>query len=52
MEPLRIQAEKARKYLTLREKLKGLEIALWLQNLERLAAAAQKAEADYAATLR
>ncbi len=48
VEPLRIQAEKARKYLTLREKLKGLEIALWLQNLERLAAAAQKAEADYA----
>ena len=47
VEPLRQQAEKARKYLELREELKGLEIAVWLENLEKLAAAAQKAEADY-----
>ena len=47
VEPLRIQAEKARKYLELRDELKGLEIAVWLEKLESLAAAAQKAEADY-----
>ena len=52
VEPLRVQAEKAKKYLSLRETLKGLEIALWLQNLERLAAAAKKAEGDYAAAAR
>ena len=47
VEPLRIQAEKACKYLELREELKGLEITVWLEKLETLAAAAQKAEADY-----
>lgn len=47
VEPLRQQAEKARKYLELRGELKGLEIAVWLENLDKLAAAAQKAEADY-----
>ena len=52
VEPLRAQAEKAKKYLAFRAELKGLEIAVWLQNLERLAAAAQKAEADYTAAAR
>src|SRR5699024_5771703 len=33
VEPLRAQAEKAKKYLAFRAELKGLEIALWLQNL-------------------
>jgi len=47
VEPLRVQAEKARKFLELREELKGLEIAVWLEKLETLAAAAKKAEADY-----
>ena len=47
VEPLWVQAEKARKYLAYREELKGLEIAVWLESLERLAAAAQKAEEDY-----
>ena len=45
--PLREQSEKARKYLSLREELKGQEVALWLRNLNTLAAAAQKAEEDY-----
>ena len=45
--PLRDQAEKAKRYLTYREELKGLEIALWLQSLERLSATARKAEEDY-----
>ena len=47
VEPLRVQAEKARKYLELREELKGLEVTVWLENLEKLAAAVKKAEADY-----
>ena len=49
VEPLRMQAEKARKYLALREQLKGLEITVWLDQLSHLAAAAQKAEQDHAA---
>ena len=47
VEPLRQQAEKARKYLELREEPKGIEIALWLENLRHLAEALKKAEADY-----
>lgn len=47
VEPLRIQAEKAKKYLSLKENLKGLEVAVWLESLERLSAQAQKAEIDY-----
>ncbi|MBP3634083.1 MAG: chromosome segregation protein SMC [Oscillospiraceae bacterium] len=47
VEPLRAQAEKAKKFLELRDELKGLEIAVWLEKLRTLADAAQKAEADY-----
>ena len=47
VEPLRIQAEKAKKYLELRDELKGLEVAVWLEKLETLAEAARKADADY-----
>ncbi len=47
--PLREQSEKARKYLELREELKGQEVAVWLRSLETLAAAARKAEEDSAA---
>ncbi len=47
VEPLRVQAEKARKYLAWREELKGLEVAVWLESLDRLAQAARKAEEDY-----
>ena len=47
VEPLREQSEKARRYLALREELKGQEVALWLHSLETLAAAARKAEEDY-----
>ena len=48
VEPLREQAEKAKKYLILREELKGFEITIWLDTLEKLSAAAKKAEQDYA----
>ena len=48
LEPLKIQSEKATKYLTLKEELKGVEVAVWLENLEKFSAAAKKAEEDYA----
>ena len=47
VEPLRVQAEKAKKFLELRGELKGLEVAVWLEKLQSLTATAQKAEADY-----
>ena len=48
LEPLKIQSEKARKYLEMKEELLGVEVAVWLESLQRLSAAAQKAEEDYA----
>ena len=47
VEPLREQAEKAKKYIAYREELKGVEVALWLRALERLSATARKAEEDF-----
>ena len=46
--PLREQAEKAQKYLTLKDELKGLEVAVWLDNLQKIGESARKAETDYA----
>ena len=48
LEPLRVQSEKAKKYLTLKEELQGVEVAVWLDTLDRLSANARKAEEDYA----
>ena len=48
LEPLRVQSEKAKKYLELKEELRGVEVAVWLDTLEKLSAAAKKAEEDYA----
>ncbi|MBO5952745.1 MAG: chromosome segregation protein SMC [Oscillospiraceae bacterium] len=47
LEPLRQQSEKAKKYLELKDELQGVEIAVWLDTLEKLSAAAKKAEEDY-----
>ena len=47
LEPLRQQSEKAKKYLELKEELQGVEIAVWLETLDKLSAAAKKAEEDY-----
>ncbi len=47
LEPLRIQSEKARKYLELKDELQGVEVAVWLDTLDKLSAAAKKAEEDY-----
>ena len=47
LEPLKVQSEKAKKYLELKEELQGVEVAVWLDTLEKLSAAAKKAEEDY-----
>ena len=47
VEPLREQAEKAKRYLVLRDELRVLEISVWLENLEALKADARKLQADY-----
>lgn len=47
VEPLREQSEKAQKFLALRQELKGVEVAVWLQTLEKLSATARKFEEDY-----
>ncbi len=48
LEPLKVQSEKAQKYLEMKQELKGVEVAVWLDSLEKLSAAAKKAEEDYA----
>ncbi|MBE6921044.1 MAG: chromosome segregation protein SMC [Ruminococcaceae bacterium] len=48
LEPLKEQSEKAKKYLELKDELQGVEVAVWLDTLEKLSAAAKKAEEDYA----
>ena len=47
LEPLKVQSEKAKKYLELKDELQGVEVAVWLDTLEKLSAAAKKAEEDY-----
>ncbi|MCI7733835.1 MAG: chromosome segregation protein SMC [Dysosmobacter sp.] len=49
VEPLRDQAEKAKKFLVLRDELRLLEISVWLENLDALKASVQKLKADCAA---
>ncbi len=45
--PLRDQAEKAKKYLILRDELRLLEISVWLENLDERKAAARQTELDF-----
>ena len=47
LEPLKVQSEKAKKYLELKDELQAVEVAVWLDTLDRLSAAAKKAEEDY-----
>ena len=47
IDPLREQAEIARRYLLLRDELRGIEISLWLRELDSLRVRAEKAEADH-----
>ncbi len=48
LEPLKQQSEKAKKYLELKDELQGVEVAVWMDTLEKLSASAKKAEQDYA----
>ena len=48
LEPLKEQSEKAKKYLELKDELQAVEVAVWLDTLDKLSAAAKKAEEDYA----
>jgi len=47
LEPLKTQSEKARRYLQMKEELQGVEVAVWLDSLDKLSAAARKADEDY-----
>ena len=44
--------DRAKKYLVLRDELRGLEISVWLDTLERIRASNIKLEADYQETAR
>ena len=50
LEPLRVQRDKAKKYLTLRDELRGLEIAVWLESLEHIRAGVIQLETDLQST--
>ncbi len=47
--PLRDQAEKARRYLLLRDELRVLEISIWMERLEEIKIAKNRLQADCAA---
>jgi chromosome segregation protein len=49
LDPLREQSETARRYLLLRDELRGLEISLWVQTLEKTAAKIIKVTGDHLA---
>jgi len=48
LEPLRVQSEKAQKYLELKDELRGVEVTVWLDTLQKLSEAAKKAREDHA----
>lgn len=52
VEPLRAQSEKAKRYLILRDELRGLEISLWMEQLDKLRAGSMKILSDYENALR
>ena len=47
VEPLREQSEKAQKYLVFRDELRGLEISVWMEQLDRLREGSRKLLSDY-----
>jgi chromosome segregation protein len=52
VEPLRAQAEKARKYLLLRDEMRGLEISVWMEQLDKIHAGTVKLTGDYDSAVR
>ncbi|MBQ9165356.1 MAG: chromosome segregation protein SMC, partial [Oscillospiraceae bacterium] len=47
VEPLREQAAKAKEYLIFRDELRGLEISVWMENLDRLRQGNRKLYSDF-----
>ena len=47
VEPLRVQSEKAKKYLILRDELRSLEVSVWMEQLEKLRTTSIKVMTDY-----
>ncbi len=47
VEPLRIQSEKAKKYIKIFDELRSLEVTVWTENLKRARENAQKYITDY-----
>ncbi len=45
--PLEQQSKKAKQYLEYKQELQGVEVAVWLDTLDKLSAAAKKAEEDF-----
>ena len=52
VEPLRQQAEKTKKFLIYRDELKGLEVSVWLEQLEKLRAGSIKLKTDLESAVR
>ena len=52
VEPLRVQSEKAKKYLVYRDELRGLEISVWMEQLDRLHENSRKLASDYETAVR
>ena len=47
LDPLKNQSEKAKKYLAMKDELRGVEVAVWLQTLDKLSESARKAQEDF-----
>lgn len=47
--PLKAQAETAKRYLVLRDELRGMEVSLWMQTLDRLREQSETVNRDYEA---
>ncbi len=47
VEPLRVQSEKAKKFLIFRDELRMLEVSVWMEQLEKLRATSIKVQTDY-----
>jgi len=52
VEPLRAQSEKAKRFLLLRDELRGLEVSVWLESLENLRSGRIKLDASYGEAVR
>lgn len=52
VEPLRDQAEKAKRYLILRDEMRSLEVSLWIHQLSEIHVGALKLESDFEAAQR